>query len=845
MSWKSDDIDTARILINGSFDDILSADSPEQLLFLNKKPSINGLIVGEEYGSGSQRLMQPGRCYNFDGSDDYVDFGAGLLTTQSFSMSYWLYATTSGVNRGILGMGNAVNINGTGFQSFLNSGTQLTTYINSGGASTPYTFYSTVLHNTWNHIVVVIDRTASQATTWVNGVSGSIANISTVTGSIANGAFLLGRYASGYNFTGRIFDFQIIEEVLSSAGVNQLYTNRCNALPNSPRKLWAKCDDQYYITAFDSSGNGNNGKLTNVNATVGNFYYEGNDVPFSYQNDNGCTTIINHTSSSEDFSLTAPTEYYGYSCTTTAATEGWKIADSTTGTGYFNLSIAFTRTTGLWTTSVYVKAVEYSVVGICEPNSGRAWAWFNLSTGTVYSSGGPQLVPGSATITSAGDGWFRISISVLYQVSFSGSISMAPSTSNTAVYGGNYTGTVGSGVLVNKMQINNGLLQPYQKTSGYELYSKTATTNKLFLPRNESNKLKDVFGTTLQYSGKCPRNAKLVNSNCLTLDGTNDYVYLSSNVPVTGTNYTYAVIFYATVDTRTLGGKSGDANCYLAYYNTNLIYHKTASSGSNYAYIYSPTPILNSWKIVVVRRNGNGNNVDFFVDGNKLSSNYTGTLPNNTCDINLIGANGSGLYHSGSLSYLAAWNRSLSDSECSTIGISNFGPNDMAYGTMFSEGAGSKCYDISTNGLHGTITNANLVTAWATKQNVCNYNTSKGFTKYTHTSLDPVYVPYDVNMMSLIITPESGYSKYSENPAGSYHNLSESLIDLTQGVASPGSSSLSTNLNPTSSVSNPLFKRTRTKSGSNVAYDKILRYSQTVTGAISTAAGTFTTTKAL
>jgi hypothetical protein len=489
-----------------------NADLAESLLFYSQPPTIDGLVVGEEPTAGSARQKQPGRCLSFDGSNDYVACGNICNYTDNFTVSLWVKTTyTTATAVFLFGRRNA------SYNQYLISinASKINAYVNS----TITTISSTsVSDNAWHHVVV----------TWGGGylkiyIDG-VLDASAVKGTIisqATASVDVGRLpANAYYYPGKLFDLQVFNSALSAVEINQLYLLACNALPSKSRSLWLKCDDQHPTTSIDSSGNNIHGSPTNTNMTVGNFFYEGNDVPHSYQNDKGYTELVNYLAKSEDQSLTAPTEYYGYFITTTAATRGWKLADVGTTSGYHHLLISITRPAGLWTVSFYVKAVEYSRVGICDSGSARAWAWFDLSTGTVHSTGGAQLVSGSATITYTGDSWFRVSISILNITSYLATISMSPDAGSQTGYAANYAGTDGSGVLIDRVQINAGLLLPYQKTMAIESYGRALLLQPNYIPRDESNKLFDVFGSPLQYTGRCPNNATLINSNCLAMDGT-------------------------------------------------------------------------------------------------------------------------------------------------------------------------------------------------------------------------------------------------------------------------------------------------------------------------------------
>jgi len=90
--------------------------------------------------------------------------------------------------------------------------------------------------------------------------------------------------------------------------------------------------------------------------------------------------------------------------------------------------------------SCYMKAAERSF-GVLNIFTGTAscWTWYNLSTGTVSTLGAGA----TATITPAGNGWYRCTLTISTAASGSPNIAMWPSTANGVL---TYTGTAGSGI---------------------------------------------------------------------------------------------------------------------------------------------------------------------------------------------------------------------------------------------------------------------------------------------------------------------------------------------------------------------------------------------------------------
>lgn len=98
--------------------------------------------------------------------------------------------------------------------------------------------------------------------------------------------------------------------------------------------------------------------------------------------------------------------------------------------------------------------------------------------------------------------------------------------------------------------------------------------------------------------------------------------------------------------------------------------------------------------------------------------------------------------------------------------------------TSMAEGAGDTVYDKSSNGNDGAITSTDLPAVWGNTQDVFVNNIANGFSLYEHATLDKMYVPYGVDGNPLTITPQTGYTKTSDNPAGPWYNGSENLWQM-------------------------------------------------------------------
>lgn len=193
-------------------------------------------------------------------------------------------------------------------------------------------------------------------------------------------------------------------------------------------------------------------------------------------------------------------------------------------------------------------------------------------------------------------------------------------------------------------------------------------------------------------------------------DGSGDFLTLAALTPhpsINSTNYSFA--WQCKVDTvnRILGGKSGDGTNYLAYFNgTTGLNHKPNGTPSGAALFTGLANTTSAIRRYVLIRNGNGNTFKLFQDGVEFAATISGTVPDNTAQINLVGKFHSGLDFDGQLYYLKAWNDSLTDEEAIAESTDGSGPTDSSLRLHlgFTDGPGSAIVTDLANGNNGTIT---------------------------------------------------------------------------------------------------------------------------------------------
>lgn len=294
-----------------------------------------------------------------------------------------------------------------------------------------------------------------------------------------------------------------IELNLVTTGTTVNYTGD-NSSGVLVRKLnWSVGDVDYQpITA---------GTYTNQ-ATISNgaagMLYTGRDVPFSRQNDVGYTVGRNRFSSSNNAASSWVTENLSIS-----GFPGAQVLTPTTTLGRHSFR-QDRLCTGPNVISADLKANGYNIVsfGVAGGVTGQT-IYFNLATGVVSGSAAGYV----GTMVSLGDGWYRCSLlstGVEAETSYNRWI-LIRNTTSTSDYAGNGT----SGVLFRIAQLEAGSVATAPQITG-------SSNLGALIPIRLSDGL-DADGNTPEFSGPVPMNGQAQQSNCLSFDGTDDYIAMN------------------------------------------------------------------------------------------------------------------------------------------------------------------------------------------------------------------------------------------------------------------------------------------------------------------------------
>jgi hypothetical protein len=224
--------------------------------------SMNGSMTEDDWIPGKF-----GSTLDFDGSNDFIDLGTSgtLYPSTNMTVSIWVNFSS---NQDSYLVSKLYDGNNKYFDLSTNTGTTYTTiefrvYEQSGiYCSTTHSSGDTaeIPNNQWHHIVGVFDASDS-ISIYVDGVLSNTNTTSIPSGTCSNGnvgnanVYIADSEAFSGPVDGAIDDVKIYDTVLTPAQIAYEY-NRGKPLG------WWRLDECQGSTAYDASGNGNDGTIT-------------------------------------------------------------------------------------------------------------------------------------------------------------------------------------------------------------------------------------------------------------------------------------------------------------------------------------------------------------------------------------------------------------------------------------------------------------------------------------------------------------------------------------------------------------------------------------------------------
>lgn len=217
-----------------------------------------------------------GQALQFDGTDDYVDAGSGISTSNITAMtqSVWIKNAAAAANKAVLGWYVTDGL----FLQTLTSANDGLLALAGGGSAHGSLAIQTV--GKWVHVVLVYDGSQSSDATrlkmFVDGVQQTLSFGGAIPASITtSGSLKIGDVgALDRKWNGSIDDVRIYNRALTAGEVKQLYGVGATKFNSQTEKSGTSLasglvghwtfDGKYLstTTATDASGQGNNGTLT-------------------------------------------------------------------------------------------------------------------------------------------------------------------------------------------------------------------------------------------------------------------------------------------------------------------------------------------------------------------------------------------------------------------------------------------------------------------------------------------------------------------------------------------------------------------------------------------------------
>lgn len=245
--------------------------------------------IQDAIGVDSTRSPQPGRCYEFNGVDDYISIPnhSSLNLNDEFTICFYVDDTKAATNSCYLAKWNSAT-NQREFMILDEFNLLSVSFSSDGTGLTSSWRYNSIRGGGLKHIAICFNN--GVLTTYVDGVEQATSStFGTLPNSIHNGTADLTIGAptnnTSYSMRGNLGDIRIFNRELSESEIldiideHKIITN--NLVANY------KCDESSGATAYDSSGNAHHGTINNANLTT--FHSTNINIPFSYQNEFGYT----------------------------------------------------------------------------------------------------------------------------------------------------------------------------------------------------------------------------------------------------------------------------------------------------------------------------------------------------------------------------------------------------------------------------------------------------------------------------------------------------------------------------------------------------------------------------
>ncbi len=676
-----------------------------------------------------------GKALSFDGTNDYVTMGnTNDITTGDFTLAYWMNPENVSQFEPVIIKREAVGpyrqyqtgvgyVNGIGVPV---NGKQVGFFGNNGADKQSIRTTNDVVDGQWHHVTVT--RTSSGILIYIDGVSVALTVESAGVSSenFTNPAnFNLG-YDNGSNYyKGLLDEVRIYNRALSGTEITNLYQTSAKASMNTSENsdltnglvgLWSfNGADVSGTTAYDRSGQGNNGTLTNgPTVTTGKI---GQALDFDGTDDRIVVGDINAMDGLTYMTASAWVKYDNVGVYKGIVTKvngvGWALETGSSGStfvGGFNdgYGIAGTVPNDTWTHLVF------TFDGTQSGNASRLKMYMN----------GTQVTP-----------------------SYTGTVpAVAPSNAFDVVIGGGvdpryFSGQIDEVRVYNRTLSATEIWNLYQAGGGTRVNSANSQVDALERGLAGYWKLDDGSGTTATDASTNGNTGTLTNGptwttgqigGAVSFDGTNDMIAITDSAVLdTGGVGSWCNWFYT--DTNQSGVNTGFSHNTGGGTYAVIGSYLTSSSGALAGYVriagvaYSATtPVYSSgywngaWHHVCTTfdKNLSSGRLKLYVDGVIAGSNNAASGDIDAGITPVIGAwknSGPFEYFNGDTDEVRVYTRALSAEEIAKLYQSTApdNPDTGLKGYWSFNGpdvSGTTASDRSGQGNNGTLTNGPTVT---------------------------------------------------------------------------------------------------------------------------------------
>ena len=734
--------------------------------WLNTDEAEPGFLVDENADSALTPIVQPGRCLLFDGANDIVDIDLnGWTPDYPFSFCLWMNTSSVAATKTVFSFGDDGAANEyVELRQLVTTGELRVNRRNAGADVASDTGFN-ITTDVWRHVTVVCDNDQT-VRVYVDGFR--VYNNEALTAVALNASYddcnIANRVGTTTCFPGKISDVRLYERVLTPEEVRQIYNS--TKLPGrSPADYyfdddlvghWTLADFTLEASGatsnvYDRSANANHGLLLPA-ATIA--AYNGNDVPFSHENEvrwNNRWSPYLDSAANRRISADEP-RVNGPSVTVAA----WMR--TTVGSGIITVVSQFDNglSQAAWRLQLDAGKLrvrlsddgtsvtkDYSTVATYSDGAWHHLA-FTWGSGTLklYVDG---VLIGSPTLT-ADNSMTNIFASTepirIGAHASSGAVAGYFTGSIVEVYGFNRELTAPEiASLHSGDDVATTSLEGYWKaneSSGNPVEDWSGNNNHARSRGNSTARIRTNRPVYESHDGKAAYRAILKDSPCVTLDGTNDYG-VTSDFLSGGSALTVSVWVYATSATGTIVAHSDIAASQRSWSisdessNLRVVVAADGVGAAVKSYLSNGT-LLPTGQWIHVAFTFASNDLRLYINGvradvTKTTDNTVNSLHDSTASITLGSRDPSSptAFHECRVADVRVYEATLTKADIWNIYKGNdIATNPVAWWPC-SEGGGLTLHDATGNGHNMATSGATAAQLWANVQPVYHHSLRHGF----------------------------------------------------------------------------------------------------------------------